>query len=61
MKAIAVNADYSLSAEEQKTPVPGPNEILIKVQCAGVNRADLMQRRGWYYALVQSQAQEGLN
>ena len=48
MKAIAVNADYSLSAEEQKTPVPGPNEILIKVQCAGVNRADLMQRRGLY-------------
>ena len=48
LKAIAVNADYSLSAEEQKTPVPGPNEILIKVQCAGVNRADLMQRRGLY-------------
>ena len=21
----------------------------------------LMQRQGWYYALVQSQAQEGLN
>jgi ABC-type multidrug transport system fused ATPase/permease subunit len=25
------------------------------------NHPDLMQRRGWYYALVQSQAQEGLN
>lgn len=48
MKAILVNRDYSLTIEEAETPVPGLNEILIKVQCAGVNRADLMQRRGFY-------------
>ena len=29
-------------------PQPGPGEILIRVRAAGVNRADLMQRRGHY-------------
>src|SRR5580704_17613638 len=29
-------------------PVPGPNELLIGVRCASVNRADLMQRQGYY-------------
>ena len=29
-------------------PEPGPGEILIRVRAAGVNRADLMQRRGHY-------------
>jgi putative PIG3 family NAD(P)H quinone oxidoreductase len=29
-------------------PAPGPGEILIRVRAAGVNRADLMQRRGHY-------------
>jgi putative PIG3 family NAD(P)H quinone oxidoreductase len=29
-------------------PEPGPGEILIRVRAAGVNRADLMQRRGGY-------------
>jgi len=29
-------------------PEPGPGEILIRVLAAGVNRADLMQRRGHY-------------
>jgi putative PIG3 family NAD(P)H quinone oxidoreductase len=29
-------------------PEPGPGEILIRVRAAGVNRADLLQRRGAY-------------
>jgi NADPH:quinone reductase len=29
-------------------PVPSPGEVLIKVQAAGVNRADLLQRAGHY-------------
>jgi NADPH2:quinone reductase len=29
-------------------PVPGPEDILIRVAAAGVNRADIMQRRGHY-------------
>ena len=29
-------------------PVPGPGEVIIEVAAAGVNRADLMQRQGFY-------------
>ena len=29
-------------------PSPGPGEVLIKVQAAGVNRADVSQRQGRY-------------
>jgi len=31
-------------------PVPGPGDALIRVSAAGVNRADLLQRRGQYPA-----------
>ena len=48
MKAVIVNTDHSLTTQEVATPIPDQKEILIKVQCAGVNRADLMQRRGFY-------------
>jgi NADPH2:quinone reductase len=30
------------------TPQPGPGEVLIKVAAAGVNRADIVQRQGFY-------------
>ena len=33
---------------ERPTPVAGTNEVLIKVAAAGVNRPDVMQRRGKY-------------
>lgn len=33
---------------ERPLPVCGPREVLIKVQAAGVNRPDVMQRRGLY-------------
>ena len=39
-----------LRAEEAPVPVPGPGEVLIKVAFAGVNRPDVMQRRGLYPA-----------
>src|SRR3979490_954878 len=37
-----------LLAETRAVPVPGPNEILIKVHAAGVNRPDVSQRSGSY-------------
>ena len=37
-----------LELREVETPSPGPNEVLIKVAAAGVNRADLLQRQGHY-------------
>ncbi|HLG55661.1 MAG TPA: NAD(P)H-quinone oxidoreductase [Vicinamibacterales bacterium] len=33
---------------ERPDPVPGPGEVLIRVAAAGVNRPDVLQRRGAY-------------
>jgi NADPH2:quinone reductase len=33
---------------ERPRPEPQSGEVLIKVEAAGVNRPDAMQRRGWY-------------
>lgn len=33
---------------DRPIPVPAPGEVLIRVTAAGVNRADLLQRQGFY-------------
>jgi NADPH2:quinone reductase len=38
----------ALVPEQRPVPAPGPNEILIKVAAAGVNRPDVAQRTGNY-------------
>ena len=37
-----------LSVSEVEDPVPGPGEVLVRVAAAGLNRADLLQRQGFY-------------
>src|SRR6185503_16235867 len=37
-----------LKVVERPDPVPGPGEVLIRVAAAGVNRPDILQRRGAY-------------
>ena len=37
-----------LALVERPVPQPGPGEVLIKVAAAGVNRPDILQRRGLY-------------
>src|SRR3954447_25771996 len=37
-----------LAVVERRVPRPGPNEVLIEVAAAGVNRPDILQRRGLY-------------
>src|SRR5437588_249472 len=37
-----------LRAAQRKVPEPGVGELLIRVAAAGVNRADVLQRRGLY-------------
>ena len=37
-----------LKSETRAVPVPGPDEILIRVMAAGVNRPDVAQRMGQY-------------
>ena len=38
----------ALKPVEVRTPYPGEGEVLIKVAAAGVNRPDVMQRKGLY-------------
>lgn len=47
MRAIEIK-NQSLCLSELPVPTPGPGEVLIKVAYAGLNRADIMQRKGLY-------------
>lgn len=38
----------ALVISERPVPVPGADEVLIEVAAAGLNRADILQRRGFY-------------
>ena len=49
MKAILVDkTDRSLHWSEVPDPVMGEEEVLVKIEAAALNRADLMQREGDY-------------
>ena len=51
MKAIVgpqPDGAEELAVVERQVPRPGPGEVLIKVAAAGVNRPDILQRRGLY-------------
>ncbi len=51
MKAIVTTGAGGpevLALAEVPAPVPGPGEVLIDVIAAGINRADVQQRRGFY-------------
>src|SRR3954453_3050904 len=38
----------ALVPERRAVPAPAPGEVLVKVAAAGVNRPDVMQRKGLY-------------
>ena len=48
MKAILVNDDRSLRWDNVPDPTIKSDEVLVKVEAAALNRADLMQREGDY-------------
>ena len=51
MTAIGIAAPggpEALVPEQRPVPTPGPDEVLIKVAAAGVNRPDVLQRMGKY-------------
>ena len=48
MKAILVNEDKSLRWDNVPDPLCGPEDCLVKIEAAALNRADLMQREGDY-------------
>ena len=49
MRAVTI-ADGDVVVKEHPDPVPGVGELLVRVRAAGLNGADLMQRRGFYPA-----------
>ena len=49
MRAVTIQ-DGALVVEERPDPEPGRNELLVRVRGAGVNGADMLQRRGLYPA-----------
>lgn len=48
MKAILVNGDKSLRWDTVPDPIIKSDEVLVKIEAAALNRADLMQREGDY-------------
>ncbi|HEX5236843.1 MAG TPA: NAD(P)H-quinone oxidoreductase [Sphingomicrobium sp.] len=42
------DGDDELMVVERPVPRPGPGEVLVKVAAAGVNRPDILQRKGLY-------------
>ena len=48
MRAILVNEDKSLRWDNVPDPICGPEDCLVKIEAAALNRADLMQREGDY-------------
>ncbi len=49
MRALTIR-DQALLVEEHPDPVAGAGEVLVRVRAAGLNGADMMQRRGLYPA-----------
>src|SRR5687768_8381206 len=48
VEIVAPGGPEQLRLAYRPTPQPGPGEVLVKVAAAGVNRPDVLQRRGVY-------------
>ena len=51
MKAIVApqpDGREELALVDRPVPTPGPEEVLVRVAAAGINRPDILQRRGLY-------------
>ena len=49
MRAVTIR-EQQIVIEEHADPVPGAGQVLVRVRAAGLNGADMMQRRGLYPA-----------
>ena len=49
MRAVTI-VGGRISVEDRPDPVPGPDQLLVRVSAAGLNGADIMQMRGLYPA-----------
>src|SRR3954470_13019975 len=46
----AVIADGDVAVQERPDPEPGAGEVVVRVRAAGINGADMLQRKGAYPA-----------
>jgi putative PIG3 family NAD(P)H quinone oxidoreductase len=49
VRAVTIRDDV-LSVQDHPDPAPGAGEVLVRVRAAGLNGADMLQRRGLYPA-----------
>ncbi|HZU40354.1 MAG TPA: zinc-binding dehydrogenase, partial [Solirubrobacteraceae bacterium] len=47
MRAVTIS-DQQIAVSERPDPAPGAGEVLVRVRAAGLNGADMLQRRGLY-------------
>jgi NADPH:quinone reductase len=50
MRALVIQEGGRLVVEDRPVPDPGPDQVLVRINGAGINRADLLQRAGRYPA-----------
>ncbi len=50
MRAATIHDDQSITVETHPDPTPGAAEVLVRVRAAGLNGADMAQRKGRYPA-----------
>lgn len=50
MRAVVFPGDGAIEIADRPTPDPGPGQVQVRVHGAGLNRADLVQRAGFYPA-----------
>jgi len=50
MRAVTIREGGELAVAEHPDPEPGAGEVLVRVRAAGINGADILQRRGAYPA-----------
>jgi len=50
MRAATIHSDGQITVEQHPDPTPGFGQVLVQVKAAGLNGADVMQRRGRYPA-----------
>jgi putative PIG3 family NAD(P)H quinone oxidoreductase len=48
MRAVVAASAGELALVERPLPRPGPDEVLVKVAAAGINRPDILQSQGLY-------------
>jgi NADPH:quinone reductase-like Zn-dependent oxidoreductase len=49
MQAVVID-NGNLVIQDRPNPEPGPHDVVVAVQAAGINAADTMQRKGFYPA-----------